>query len=107
MKGNSVKVVAIDPLSKYCHLGAFLSSYMTSTVANFFVANIIKLHTVLKTMVSDQDKAFISRFWKDLFCQCGTTLQLTSSYHPKSEGQTKIVNKMIKQFLRATVQNNP
>lgn len=100
VKGKSVSVVVVDRLSKYCHLGSLPASYSTTTVSEFFVENIIKLHGIPSKMVSDRGKVFLSKFWCELFNSSGTTLSFSMAYHPETDGQTKVVNKTIEGYLR-------
>lgn len=105
--GKSVIVVVVDRLTKYCHLGALLARFTAASVAEYFVQQIVRLHGIPKTITSDHDKIFMSRFWKELFTRSGTTLNMSSAYHPETDGQTKITNKTVEQYLRATVHQNP
>ncbi|XP_077249172.1 uncharacterized protein LOC143888617 [Tasmannia lanceolata] len=74
--------VVIDRLSKYAHLGALPTTYNAVRVA--------KLLT--KSIVSDRDPIFISNFWSSLFKLSGTSLKLSSAYHPQTDGQSEAVD---------------
>lgn len=95
VKGLLVIFVVIDRLSKYCHLGSLLASYSASSVTDYFIKQVVRLHGIPKTVVSDRDKVFLSKFWKEIFTQSGTSLMMSAAYNPKTDGQTKIVNKTI------------
>lgn len=107
VRGHSVIIVVVDRLSKYCHLGSLPATYSAASVAEYFVKQIIRLHGVPKKIVSDRDKIFLSRFWQEVFTRSGTTLGMSTTYHPKSDGQTEVVNKTIEIYLRAMIHNNP
>jgi transposase-like protein len=69
------------------------TDYNSKSVAEAFMHNVVKLHGMPKSIVSDRDKVFTSAFWQHLFKLQGTTLAMTSAYHPQSDGQTKVLNK--------------
>ena len=61
------------------------------------------LHGNPRVIVSDKDPIFTENFWTELFSCLGTQLAHSSSYHPQSDGQTKIVNKFLEGYLRCFV----
>lgn len=61
-----VMIVVVDHLTKSVHLGASLRNYSTTYVVDFFINNIVKLHSVPTSIVSDRDRVFTGRFWKEL-----------------------------------------
>lgn len=67
VRGQSVICVVVDQLSKYCHLGSLIANYSASSVAEYFINQVICLHGIPKTIVFDRDKVFLSRFWKEIF----------------------------------------
>jgi hypothetical protein len=63
--GNkSVIMVVVDPLSKYAHLCALQHPFTTSTMAQFFMDNIFKLHGMPHSIVFYHDPTFTDTFWK-------------------------------------------
>lgn len=84
--------VVVDRLSKFAHFVALPTSFSAQQLASVFVSEIYRLHMVPKTIVSDHDKLFISKFWKELFQRLRTTLAYSSSYHPQTDGQTEVLN---------------
>ena len=57
-------------------------------------------------IVSDQDKIFLSRFWKELHKLTGIKLKMSMAYHPESDGTSKRTNKMVIQAIRFTVEQD-
>jgi len=76
------------------------SKYDTSQIADIFFKEAFILRGLSRNIVSDQDIKFISAFWQELFNLFGTKLTPSTSYHPQTDGQTKIVNKWIEGYLR-------
>lgn len=76
-------------------------------MAELFLAEIYRLHGLLKTIVSDRDLIFTSQFWQQLFKAMGTKLTMSISYHPQTDGQTERLNRCLETYLRAIVLNEP
>lgn len=59
--------VKVDRLSKAAHFMALKHPYSSLDVAQLFMDGIFRLHGMPKTIVSDRDLVFPSKFWKELF----------------------------------------
>ena len=81
--------------------------YTAKQVAELFFNTVVKLHGMPKSIVSDRDKVFTSIFWQHLFKLQGTTLAMSSAYHPQTDDQTEAVNKCLEMFLRCYTFENP
>lgn len=65
--GKSIIWVIVDRLSKYAHFVALPGQFSTVTLAPIFISEIYRLHGMPKTIVSDRDRVFVSKFWRELF----------------------------------------
>jgi transposase InsO family protein len=78
-----------------------------ATYAELYIACILSLHGVPKTIVSDRGPQFVSKFWEELHKSLGTKLLYSSAYHPQTNGQTERVNQILEDMLRACVLESP
>jgi transposase InsO family protein len=62
--------------------------------------HIVRLHGILKTIISDRGTQFIARFWEQLHECLGTKLTRSSSYHPQTDGQTERINQIFEDICK-------
>lgn len=80
-KGFNIILVVVDKLSKYVHFCPLPHPFNAKQVAELFAREIIRLHGVPKTIVTDQDPLFMSLFWKEPYKLQGSKLHTNSAYH--------------------------
>lgn len=107
VNGYSVIFVVVDRFTKYAHFIPVKHPYIGSSIAAIFFDNIVKLHGLPKTIVSYRDKIFTSTVWQELFALSKTTMNLSSAYHPQTDGQTERVNQCIEMFLWCAISDTP
>jgi hypothetical protein len=81
--------------------------YTAANIAQLFMDNIVRLHGLPKSLVSDRDTIFLSKFWQQLFEVYKIDLKLSTAYHPQTDGQTERVNQCLEMYLRCAVQEAP
>nr|CAD1821648.1 unnamed protein product [Ananas comosus var. bracteatus] len=106
-QGKEVIMVVVDRLSKYAHFLALSHPYTASTIAQLFLDHIYKLHGLPKSIVSDRGAVFLSHFWQELFRELHVHINLSTAYHPQSDGQTEVVNRCLETYLRCMTGDQP
>jgi hypothetical protein len=69
--------------------------------------SVYKLHGLPDAIVTNRDKIFTSPLWKELFRLSDTQLLMSSSYHPKTDGQTECLNQCLETLLHCAVHSSP
>ena len=91
--------VLVDRLTKSAH---FLVVRMTFTLEEFcrlYIREIVRLHGVLVSIVSDKELRFTVHFWKSFQKAMGTRLTMSTAFHPQTDGQLKRTIQMLEDML--------
>ena len=86
--GKDKILVVVDRLTEYAHFMGIKQTDSAKKIAEVFCKNIYKLHGFPKIIVSDEDTKFTSNFWKELYKKTVITLNMSSYYHPQTDGKT-------------------
>ncbi|KAL0546071.1 hypothetical protein IC582_015976 [Cucumis melo] len=101
LRGFTVIWVVVDRLTKSAHFVPGKSTYTASKWAQLYMSEIVRLHGVPVSIVSDRDARFTSKFWKSLQTAMGTRLDFSTAFHPQTDGQTERLNQVLEDMLRA------
>ncbi|KAL4017799.1 hypothetical protein IC575_021371 [Cucumis melo] len=101
LRGFTVIWVVVDRLTKSAHFVPGKSTYTASKWAQLYMSEIVRLHGVPVSIVSDRDACFTSKFWKGLQTAMGTRLDFSTAFHPQTDGQTERLNQVLEDMLRA------
>lgn len=84
--GHDTILVVVDRFSKYAHFLAMKHPFSAQQVAQVILEQVVKLHGLPRSIVSDRDRVFTSSFWTHLFRLLGTKFSLSTAYHPQTDG---------------------
>ncbi|KAL8444793.1 hypothetical protein Emed_006049 [Eimeria media] len=103
-KGNDAVMVVVDRLSKMAH---FIPLPVTSTaadVASLFIREVVRLHGIHSSLVTDRDRRFLSEFSKNFTAKLDIQRCLSTAFHPQTDGQTERINQTLERLLRCFIQ---
>ncbi|HVQ00532.1 MAG TPA: RNase H-like domain-containing protein, partial [Candidatus Thermoplasmatota archaeon] len=95
--------VIVDRLTKSAHFIPIKETYPVSQLAQIYVNEIVCRHGIPLSIISDRDGRFISHFWNSLQDALGTRLDLSTAYHPQTDGQSERTIQTLEDMLRSCV----
>jgi hypothetical protein len=93
--GNDAIVVFVDKLTKMVHYVPTTTTVTAPQLATLFMREVVRLHGVPESILSDRDPRFTAHFWKAFWSQLGTALAMSTASHPQSDGQTERANRTL------------
>ena len=96
--------LVIDRLTSQVHLVPITTTTRASGLAWQFVREVVRLHGLPESIVSDRDSKFVSKFWREVHRLLGGRLLMSTAYHPQTDGTSERAVQTASQILRALVQ---
>ena len=92
-----------DRLTKMVHFIPVRKDMNSEQLAALFIKEIYRLHGMPRSIVSDRDGRFTHQFWKSYMAGLGTSLSMSTAFHPCTDGQSERSNQTMEQLLRGFV----
>jgi hypothetical protein len=107
-RGYDGILLVVDKLTKMTHLMASSQGINNDAVgtARLFFDGVVRLHGIPLSIISDRDTRFRSHFWTSLWQLTGTRLRPSTAHHPQTDGQSEIMVKQLKRYLRSYLQEH-
>ena len=99
----------INRLIQYNHIVFFKKEYIVEQLKYIVLNKLITYYELLKKIINDKNKLFISNYWKTLILLLNVKLRFFTTYYSQIDDQTKRMNQILKQYLRHyinAIQNN-
>ncbi|GJU52294.1 putative reverse transcriptase domain-containing protein [Tanacetum coccineum] len=101
--GHDTVWVIMDRLTKSSHFLPIREDYKMDRLARLYLNEIVARHGVPISIISDRDSHFTSRFWQSMQEVLGTRLDMSTAYHPQTDGQSERTIQTSEDMLRARV----
>ena len=101
-KFDSIWVI-VDRLTKSAHFILVKMTYNAEKLAKLYISEIVRLHGVPLSIISDKGTQFTFKFWRTLHAELSTTLDLSIAFHPQTDGQSKRTIQVLEDMIRTCV----
>ncbi|GJS71735.1 hypothetical protein Tco_0704576 [Tanacetum coccineum] len=101
--GQDTIWVIVDRLTKSAHFLPMREDDTLEKLTRLYLKEVVSKHGVPVSIISDRDGKFTSHFWKSLNKALGTRLDMSTAYHPETDGQSERTIQTLEDMLRACV----
>ena len=101
--GHDTIWVIVDRLTKSAHFLPIREDFKMKRLSRLYINEVVARHGIPASIISDRDSRFTSRFWQTLQKALGTRLDLSTAYHPQTDGQSERTIQTLEDMLRACV----
>ena len=91
----------MDRLTKSAHFLPVRTTYEAEDYAKLYLKEIVKLHGVPVSIISDRGTQFTTKFWRSFQEGLGTRVSLSTAFHPQTDGQAERTIQTLEDMLRA------
>ncbi|GJX02857.1 putative reverse transcriptase domain-containing protein [Tanacetum coccineum] len=101
--GQDTIWVIVDRLTKSAHFLPMREDDTLEKLTRQYLKEVVSKHGVPVSIISDRDGKFTLHFWKSLHKALGTRLDMSTAYHPETDGQSERTIQTLEDMLRACV----
>ncbi|GKE84551.1 putative reverse transcriptase domain-containing protein [Tanacetum coccineum] len=101
--GCDTILVIVDRLTKSAHFLPMRENDSMDTLARLYLKEVVTRHGIPVSIIYDRDPRFTSNFWRAYQKSLGTRLDMSTAYHPQTDGQSERTIQTLKDMLRACV----
>ncbi|GJR45612.1 reverse transcriptase domain-containing protein [Tanacetum coccineum] len=101
--GQDMIWVIVDRLTKSAHFLPAKENDSMEKLTRQYLKEVVSRHGVPVSIISDRDGRFVSQFWQSLQEAFGTQLDMSTTYHPETDGQSERTIQTLEDMLRACV----
>src|SRR6202789_2442989 len=105
-KGYNYLWVIICRMTSMMHLIPVHTRMKASELSWIYLREIVRLHGLPSSIVSDRDSKFTSKWWRELHKILGARLLMSTSFHPQTDGQTERANRNVGQIFGTIVRHD-
>jgi len=92
--------VVVNRLTKSAYFLAIKMVFNAEQLADLYLKEIVRLHGIPLSIVSDRDTKFVSKFWQGFQSAMGTKLCISTAFHPQTDGQSERTIQTLEDMLR-------
>ncbi|GJR87691.1 putative reverse transcriptase domain-containing protein, partial [Tanacetum coccineum] len=101
--GNDTIWVIVDRLTKSAHFLPMRETDPMDKLAKLYLKEVVTRHGIPVSIICDRDPRFTSNFWRSFQKAMGTRLDMSTAYHPETDGQSERTIQTLEDMLRACV----
>ncbi|GKA43453.1 putative reverse transcriptase domain-containing protein [Tanacetum coccineum] len=95
--------VIVDRLTKSTIFVSMRETYPMKKLVRIYLKEVVTRHGIPVSIIYDRDPRFASNFWRPLQKALGTNLDMSTAYHPQTDGKSERTIQTLKDMLRAYV----
>ncbi|GJX84419.1 putative reverse transcriptase domain-containing protein [Tanacetum coccineum] len=103
LQGYDTIWVIVDRLTKSAIFTPMRETDSMEKLARMYLKEVVTRHGIPVSIICDHGPRFASNFWRSLQKALGTNLDMSTAYHPQTDGQSERTIQTLEDMLRACV----